>query len=67
MVTTERTKRPGVFIPLDEAQHRNLKIQAIEQGTTLQELVAELLNRAGIQRPTRGRPRGRPSRASQGE
>ena len=58
MVNTIKQKRPGVFVPMDETTHRTLKIQAIEQGTTLQELVSEILGRAGIARP-RGRPRGR--------
>lgn len=44
--TVERPARRGVFIQMNDAQHRALKVQAAQSGTTLQSLVSGLLGDA---------------------
>lgn len=44
--TTERPARRGVFVQMSEAQHRDLKVRAAQEGDTLQNLVSTLLQDA---------------------
>lgn len=62
--TEQRPARRGVFIPMDEEQHRSLKVRAAQSGSTLQNLVGDLLSDALAKSDGPTSRRGRETRVS---
>ena len=59
-----KARKTGVFVKMDPELHRSLKIRAIENGTSLESLVSNILS-SGLNLAPKGENRGRRGRRTE--
>ncbi len=63
--TESKARKTGVFVKMDPELHRSLKIRAIENGTSLESLVSNILSSGLNLAPNKGENRGRRGRRTE--